>query len=86
MPVIQYFKTINGRIRPQETLEDGCWINVVDPDEREINGLIQNFSLDPDFLRAALDEEESSRIEVDDDNALIIIDAPMAEREEGELA
>lgn len=86
MPVIQYFKTINGRIRPQETLEDGCWINVVDPDEREINSLIQNFSLDPDFLRAALDEEESSRIEVDDDNALIIIDAPMAEREEGELA
>lgn len=75
-----YYKTINGRIRQQEEFEDGCWINVVNPDEKEINELIQEFSLEPDFLRAALDEEESSRIETEDDNTLIIIDTPVAEK------
>ena len=52
--MIQYYKTINGRVRPLEEMEDGCWINVINPDEKEINGLIQEFSLEPDFLRAAL--------------------------------
>ena len=78
--MIQYYKTINGRVRPLEEMEDGCWINVINPDEKEINGLIQEFSLEPDFLRAALDEEESSRIESEDDNTLIILDAPVAEK------
>lgn len=82
MLMIRYYKTVNGRIRPQEELENGCWINVVNPDEREINELLTRFSLEPDFLRAALDEEESSRIETEDGTTLIIIDAPVAERDE----
>jgi magnesium transporter len=80
--MIYYYKTVSGRIRQQEELEDGCWINVINPDEREINDLIQRFSLEPDFLRAALDEEESSRIETEDNTTLIIIDAPVAEKNE----
>lgn len=78
--MLQYFKTVNGRIRELEELADGCWINVVNPDEKEINYLIQQFELEPDFLRAALDEEESSRIESEDGTTLIIIDAPVAEK------
>ena len=78
--MIQYYKTINDRIHTIEEYEDGCWINVINPDEREINSLIQQFSLEPDFLRAALDEEESSRIENEEGTTLIIIDTPVAER------
>ncbi len=77
--MLAYYKTINGRIRPIDELEDGCWIDVVNPDEKEINFLITRFSLEPDFLRASLDEEESSRIECEDDNTLIIIDTPVSE-------
>ena len=78
--MLHYYKTVNGRLREQEELEDGCWIDAVNPDEKEINFLIQRFSLEPDFLRAALDEEESSRIESEDGVTLIIIDAPVAEK------
>ena len=53
---------------------------MVNPDEREINSLIHDYALEPDFLRAALDEEESSRIETEDENTLIIIDSPVAEK------
>ena len=48
---------------------------MVNLDEREINSLIHQFSLEQDFIRAALDEEESSRIETEDGNTLIILDA-----------
>ena len=81
--MIEYYKTVNGRVRPVDETEPGCWVNVINPDEKEINGLIEDFALEPDFLRAALDEEESSRIETEDDNTLIIIDAPVAEKNEG---
>ncbi len=78
--MLRYYKTVNGRIREIEELEDACWIDVVDPDEKEINQLISRFSLQPDFLRAALDEEESSRVECEDGTTLIIIDTPVAEK------
>lgn len=84
--MIAYYKTVNGRVRQQEDFEEGCWINVVNPDEREINSLIHQFSLEQDFIRAALDEEESSRIEAEDGNTLIILDAPVAERQNDEIA
>ena len=70
--MLNYYITVNGRLRRIEEPREGCWIDVVNPDEREINGLIQDYALEPDFLRAALDEEE--------DNTLIIIDAPVAEK------
>lgn len=84
--MIRYYKTVNSRIRRLDDIEDGCWIDVVNPDEKEINTLIQDFSLEPDFLRAALDEEESSRIETEDGNTLIILDAPAAEKNGPEVS
>ena len=78
--MIGFYKTINGRICQIEKPEEGCWIDVVNPDENEINYLISQFSLEPDFIRAALDEEESSRIECEDGTTLVIIDAPVAKK------
>ena len=46
-------------------------------EEREV---IQNlYNLDPDDLSAALDEEETSRIEVEDNYTLILVDIPTVE-------
>ena len=84
--MIRYYATVNGRIRQLDEQTEGCWIDVINPDEKEINSLIQQFALEPDFLRAALDDEESSRIESEDGNTLIILDAPVAERSEGEVS
>ena len=83
--MLRYYKTVNGRIRELEELESGCWINAVNPDEKEINYLINQFSLEPDFLRAALDEEETPRVECEDGVALIIIDTPTAEKSDNDV-
>ena len=84
--MIRYFKTVNSRIRQLDDIEDGCWIDVVNPDEKEIISLFQDFSLEPDFLRAALDEEESSRIDTEVGHTLIILDAPDAAKNGAEVS
>ena len=80
--MVSYYKTIDGRISEIEQYESGCWINCVAPEEDEIEALIQNFNIEPDFLRASLDEEESSHIDSEDGNTLIIIDIPVVEKHE----
>lgn len=79
--MINYYKTIGTKVEEIRGIEDGCWISVIGPSEEEISFLVNELGIDPGFVRAALDEEESSRIETEDDQTLIIIDTPTAERE-----
>jgi len=79
--MIEFYKTINNKISRIDSLEDGCWINVVSPSEEEIGYLIEDLQLDSGFVRSSLDEEETSRIESEDDQVLLIIDAPRATTE-----
>ena len=74
------FKTVEDHLIECTTLEKGCWVHLQNPTKEEIDGLNTRFALDPTYLAAALDEEESSRIESEDDNTLIILDAPVAEK------
>lgn len=83
--MMTYHKTIDGRITPIEAYEPGCWINCIAPEEDEINALIHDFSIEPDFFRAAMDEEESSHIDSEDGNTLVIIDLPVVEKHEKSL-
>ena len=46
--------------------------------------LVDILGLEQDFVRAALDEEESSRVESEDDQTLVIVDVPVAERQDEE--
>ncbi len=76
------YKTIDGKIQEIDRIEDGCWINLVSPTESEIDSVVQALNVDPGFLRAALDDEETSRIESEDGQTLIIIDIPLAQQDE----
>ena len=81
--MISFYKTEDNKMVLIQERCDGCWINVVDPTEQEIDDLAKMLNLqDDDFLRAALDEEESSRIDSEDGITLVIIDIPRVEREE----
>jgi magnesium transporter len=79
------YKTIDGKIQKVNNIEDGCWINLIAPAENEIDMLIQTLNVDAGFLRAALDDEETSRIESEDNQTLIIIDVPLAEKDQDAL-
>ena len=66
------FKEIN-------TFEPGAWINLVNPPQEESVSLAEQFNIDITDLRAPLDLEETSRISVEDDYTLIIVDVPTYE-------
>ncbi len=59
-----------------DRLEKGCWIDVVAPSEEELQEIAETTKIQMDFLTAALDEEEKSRIEIEDDQILILVDIP----------
>ncbi len=78
--MVNYYKTINGRIEEIEKYEKGCWVNCIDPDDDEVEYLIKFLNIPPELMRSALDEEESSHIDNEDGTTLIIIDIPVVEK------
>jgi magnesium transporter len=78
--MLSYYKTIDGHIQQIPASEPGCWINCVAPSDEEINSLISDFQIEPDFFRAAMDEEESSHIDSEDESTLVILDIPVIEK------
>ena len=77
--MIRIFKTVDGAIHQVEEPEEGCWIALTNPTATEIFELSERFQIEVDDLRAPLDEEERSRIEVEDTYTLILVDVPMIE-------
>ena len=77
--MIRIFKTVDGAIHQVEEPQEGCWVALTNPTATEIFELSEQFQIEVDDLRAPLDEEERSRIEVEDDYTLILVDIPMIE-------
>ena len=81
--MIRIFKTEEEMIHQQDEITAGCWIALTDPTATEILEIADRFQIDPDDLRAPLDEEERSRIETEDKYTLILVDIPMIEERNG---
>lgn len=77
--MIHFFKSINGTLQQIDHKESGCWISVYEPTQEEFHTLTVDFGLDVGFVRSCLDEEESSRIEREGDQTLIIVDTAVAD-------
>ena len=82
--MLKIYKTIENTITETDVLEAGCWISAIAPTEAEISKLETELQIDRDYIRSALDEEESSRIESDEGQTLIVLDYPVAEKADGE--
>ena len=76
--MINFYIYNNGRLCECDKAQSGCWVSVVDPTPQEIKDLIDDFGLDSGFVKSSLDEEDSSRIESEDEQTLIIIDTPVS--------
>jgi magnesium transporter len=86
--LIQIYKSeseLNSTLKSLDTIENGCWINMIAPSDEEIILISKKTGVDPEFLKAALDDEETSRIDIEDDSLLIIVDIPFTEMEDNSL-
>lgn len=77
--MLKYFKTDNQIIHEEERLEGGVWAQLISPTQQECEDVAQILNVDIDDVRAALDPEESSRIELQDGYTLILVDVPTTE-------
>ena len=82
--MLNFYKTIDGKVSQIHAVEDGCWVCAICPTEPEVRYLVDVLGLEQDFVRAALDEEESSRVESEEEQTLVIVDVPTAERQDEE--
>ena len=77
--MIHFYQTQDNCVREMQEPAPGSWISVIDPTAQEVQTLIETYGLDSGFVRSSLDEEESSRIEREDDQTLIIVDTAVSE-------
>ena len=78
-------KTIEGRMTDLDAIQEGSWIDLIDPNEEELQSVADTLHVEQDFLRAALDEEETSRIDTEEGQTLIIIDTPAVEQSDNAI-
>lgn len=77
--MIKIFRTIDNHVHQISESQEGSWIALIDPTATELVEIADKYRINVDDLRAPLDEEERSRIEVEDDYTLILVDIPMIE-------
>ena len=77
--MISIYRTDDRIIAEREDIEPGCWVKLTDPTLEECGQISEKFDIDIADIRAALDDEESSRMSLEDDYTLILVDIPTAE-------
>ena len=79
--MFKIYMTDNNVIYEETKAEPGCWVHMVHPTVQEceqVCGLL-GVEIDTADLMAALDEEESARIELEEGYTLILVDIPTLE-------
>ncbi|OGI00417.1 MAG: magnesium transporter [Candidatus Melainabacteria bacterium GWF2_32_7] len=66
---------------PDDSIEKGSWINLIKPSGDELRLVAEQTGAPMDLLKAALDAEERSRIEIEEDSILVITNIPIMEGE-----
>ena len=86
--MIQIYKSIsenNPSLKILDNLEPGCWINIVAPSDEELILISKKTDVPLSFLKAPLDDEETSRIDIEDNVLLVVVDIPFTEMEDNSL-
>lgn len=81
--MLRMFSTINGQVERVEKPESGSWLCLSEPTDAELASVASETGIDLADLRAPLDDEERSRVDVEDDYTMIIVDIPTVEERGG---
>ena len=83
--MINYYNTINGSIHKVEQLEQGTWVDIVNPTSEE-RLTISSFGLPMDFITYPLDLDEQAHFEREEgDITFILIRIPIYQGKEADV-
>ena len=77
--MIKFYRTDHKVLSEITEYEDNMWVCMTKPTVDETKLIAEDFEIDLADVRAALDDEESSRVEVEDGYTLILVDIPSIE-------
>ncbi|MBE6730383.1 MAG: magnesium transporter CorA family protein [Ruminococcaceae bacterium] len=77
--MIRIIKSEANLIEELEQIEAGAWIALTSPSQDELEWVSENLSVEIEDLKAALDDNERSHIEIEDNYTLILVDIPIIE-------
>lgn len=84
--MLNIYKTKNGQVLELDTIQENTWIALTAPTEEELKQAANECQIDVNDLKASLDVEESSRIEITDTYTLVLVDIPSKEIRNGNSA
>ncbi len=84
--MLKFFKTQeDGKIDRIDAFEKNCWVDLVNPTDDELEDACAMTGIPEEMLRAALDEEETARVERDEEALLCLLDTPtITDTDEGD--
>lgn len=74
--MLNIYENDQHEIREISDMSRVCWVNLISPSMGELAKVQRELNIPLEFLQAALDPEEKSRIESEDGVKLIIVDIP----------
>lgn len=77
--MVKFYNSVHNRIMEQDSFKEDCWISLVDPTEAEVARIAEYYSVDTDAIKSALDTDERSRIEVDENYTMVLVNIPTIE-------
>lgn len=77
--MLKIYRTDNNKLHEVEKFDPGVWVCLTAPSDEECLMVAEQFDVDISDVRAALDEEESSRVDIDNEYSLILFDIPTIE-------
>lgn len=77
--MINIYRTDDQILHEVHEIYEGVWVSLSAPTVAETQKMADELDIDIDDIRASLDEEESSRIELKDGYTLILVDVPITE-------
>ena len=85
--MIHNYKKVDGELQLLDRAEPGCWINISPPfTNEELEEVASLYDIPLDFLTDSLDIDERSRYEKEDDVRLIVLNAPIKNDFQSEIA
>ncbi|HRY34217.1 MAG TPA: magnesium transporter CorA family protein [Bacteroidales bacterium] len=79
--MIKIYKTFGGFVEIPHP-EPACWMNVINPEQAEIQHLVETFAIPADLIHDILDRDERSRVEFDEGWTLVILRIPVESNNE----
>ena len=77
--MLNIYRTDERVLNKLTDFRDGVWVQMVDPTSNELSRVAEQYEIELDDLATAMDDEESSRISLEDGYTLILVDIPSPE-------